>query len=176
MKKVRMSVKHKFHADGSVPNIGGSFIFVFGSNTAGRHGAGAARVAREHFGAKAGVGFGPMGHSYAIPTKKNNAIDPFKLDVLSLAEIQKSVEAFLEYAALNPSKSFWVTRVGCGLAGYSDQDIGVMFSRSPENCNLPIAWGTYVTQQPYSPSAKQGVTSDVLIQSEFASLVSRPTV
>ncbi len=43
-------------------------VFVFGSNLAGMHAGGAARVAYERFGAVMGQGVGMQGQSYAIPT------------------------------------------------------------------------------------------------------------
>lgn len=104
-----------------------SKIFVFGSNLAGRHGAGAARFALLHHGAVSGVGEGLRGESYALPTKDRN------LRSLPLPEIKKGVEKFLAFARSHPERVFQVTRVGCGFAGYTDEDIGPMFRGAPEN-------------------------------------------
>lgn len=109
-------------------------VFVFGSNLAGRHGAGAARFARTHRGAVYGSGEGRQGQSYAIPTKDS------KLRTLPLDQIALHVEKFLEYAAGHPGLTFEVTRVGCGLAGYSDEQIAPLFKGAPDNCALPIGW------------------------------------
>lgn len=109
-------------------------IFVFGSNLAGRHGKGAARDARISYGAIYGQGEGPQGSSYGIPTKDA------KLNVLPLNRIQAYVDNFIVYARNNPKLTFLVTRVGCGLAGYSDDDIKPFFKASPENCLLPEGW------------------------------------
>lgn len=109
-------------------------IFVFGSNLAGRHGAGAALFAHQHHGAIYGIGKGPQGNSYAIPTKD------YKLKSLSLYEIEIYVEEFLRYAIAHPELTFEVTRIGCGLAGYKDKDIAPMFLKTPENCILPENW------------------------------------
>jgi hypothetical protein len=109
-------------------------IFVFGSNLAGRHGAGAALFARQHHGAINGLGFGPQGSSYAIPTKDQNII------TLTLPRIAHYVFVFLEYARAHPELTFDVTRIGCGLAGYDDADISPMFKDAPENCRLPDGW------------------------------------
>lgn len=109
-------------------------IFVFGSNLAGRHGAGAALFARQHHGAVYGIGKGPQGSSYAIPTKDGS------LNTLCLKQIAAYVGEFLIYARSRPELSFYVTRVGCGLAGYSDADISPLFAGAPENCKLPDGW------------------------------------
>lgn len=111
-----------------------SIIFVFGSNRAGRHGAGAAKFARENYGAIYGQGEGRQGLSYGIPTKDEC------LRTLPLAEIKKHIEEFLNYAVDHPELCFQITRVGCGLAGYKDQDISPMFKGTPTNCNLPNGW------------------------------------
>lgn len=111
-----------------------SNIFVFGSNLAGRHGKGAALHARQNYGAIYGVGEGMQGHSYAIPTKDHN------LNTLPLHIIAICVNKFLEYARANPEAIFEVTRIGCGLAGYGDEDIAPMFKTAPLNCNLPEGW------------------------------------
>jgi hypothetical protein len=112
-------------------------IFVFGSNLAGRHGKGAALYARQHHGAQYGVGVGPTGSAYAIPT--NDA----RLDTLPLETIAEHVLRFVAYAKRHPELAFQVTRVGCGLAGYSDPQIAPMFSAAPSNCHLPDGWREY---------------------------------
>lgn len=109
-------------------------IFVFGSNLAGRHGKGAALFAREHYDAKYGIGVGPTGRAYAIPTKGK------VLEVLELDRIQKYVSEFLKYAEDHPELTFLVTRIGCGLAGYKDFQIAPMFKDAPANCKLPKEW------------------------------------
>lgn len=113
------------------PNAG---IFVFGSNLAGRHGAGAAKHALEHHGAEYGNGWGRQGNSWAIPTKDST------LRTLPLHMIQAFVNSFLNYARRNPELRFFVTRIGCGLAGYKDSDIAPMFKDAPPNCQLPDGW------------------------------------
>lgn len=111
-----------------------SKIFVFGSNLAGIHGAGAARFAVQHHGAIYGQGVGLQGQSYAIPTKDQ------RIRTLPLAAIQVHVEAFKTFAALHPELQFQVTRIGCGLAGYHDRDIAPLFKGAPANCELPEGW------------------------------------
>lgn len=112
-------------------------VFVFGSNLAGRHGAGAALYAAKYYGAKYGQGIGLQGSSYAIPTKDSALL------TLPLTEIRKYVDEFLRFADRNRDMTFRVTRIGCGLAGYKDDDIGPMFEDAPENCLLPVEWIQY---------------------------------
>jgi hypothetical protein len=109
-------------------------IFVFGSNLAGIHGAGAAKEALERYGAKWGVGAGRQGNSYASPTKD------FQLKTLPLEIIRSHVQIFLSYAKHNPNEQFFVTAIGTGLAGYSHAQIAPMFRHAPENCELPPEW------------------------------------
>lgn len=109
-------------------------IFVFGSNLAGRHGKGAALHARKKLGAVYGQSSGPMGRSYAIPTKDE------RLQTLPLPAIATSVAEFIVYAIAHPELQFEVTRVGCGLAGYRDDQIAPMFAAAPLNCFLPPGW------------------------------------
>jgi hypothetical protein len=106
-------------------------IFVFGSNLAGIHGAGAAKLAFEEFGAIWGVGVGHEGKTYAIPTKDYN-IKTMYLDV-----INSYVNGFIKYAVKNPDFTFLVTEIGCGLAGYTPRDIAPMFRFYPLNVVLP---------------------------------------
>lgn len=106
-------------------------IMVFGSNLAGIHGKGAARVAYMKFGAVYGSATGIQGKSYAIPTKD------YHLRVLSLEEIKKYVDDFLDYAIHYPEKEFFVSAIGTGLAGYKPKDIALMFKEVPSNVSLP---------------------------------------
>ena len=114
-------------------------IFVFGANLAGRHGKGAALAAKEQWGAVYGQGEGRQGDSYAIPTK-DRALKP-----LTLNEINDHVHIFLGYARAHPELVFEVTRIGCGLAGYSDCQIAPMFRSMPVNCIVADEWLPYVT-------------------------------
>jgi len=109
-------------------------IFVFGSNLAGRHGKGAALHALKHHGALYGCGFGIQGTSYAIPTKDLN------IKTLPLNVIQEHVKEFIAFAKAHPEATFKVTRIGCGLAGYTDSQIAPMFKNAPSNCILPDGW------------------------------------
>ncbi len=109
-------------------------IFVFGSNLAGRHGAGAAKYAHATYAAEHGKGEGRTGRAYALPTKDK------KLEPRSLFDIQASVYTFLAYTVEHPELEFFVTRIGCGLAGYEDEQIAPMFLLAGANCTLPDGW------------------------------------
>lgn len=108
-------------------------VFVFGSNLAGRHGKGAALYARQNHGAVYGQGVGLWGDSYAIPTKDAH------LRTLPLSIIQRHVATFVTFAGQFDGV-FTVTRIGCGLAGYTDAQIAPMFAAAPANCLLPDGW------------------------------------
>ena len=103
-------------------------IFVFGSNLQGMHGGGAARLAYEKFGAIWGQGVGLQGQSYGIPTMHGgvNAIKPY-------------VDEFIEFAKSHPELTFLVTRIGCGIAGFRDEEIAPLFKEciEIENVILP---------------------------------------
>jgi len=114
-------------------NPGPRHVFVFGSNRAGIHGAGAAHTALE-YGAEYGKGEGLYGNTYAIPTKNEH------LETLSLEDIQEHVDRFLDLAWERSDLLFFVTRIGCGLAGYTDNQIAPMFREAPLNCELPENW------------------------------------
>ena len=107
-------------------------IFVFGSNLAGRHGAGAAKFALENHGAIYGQGIGLQGQSYGIPTKDEN------IQTLPLHRIQVYIQEFLEFASSRPDLYFNVTAVGCGLAGYKPDQIAPFFLKYPKNVKLPM--------------------------------------
>lgn len=104
-------------------------VFVFGSNLAGRHGKGAAYHAMKEWGAEYGVGVGPTGRAYAIPTKDSN------LKTLELHTIESYVKKFLEYAEENPQLFFIFTAIGTGLAGYEARDVARRLKayKMPEN-------------------------------------------
>lgn len=103
-------------------------IFVFGSNLDGRHIGGAARLAAEKFGAVEGQGRGLQGRSYAIPTMG-----------MTLQHIRHHVDGFIRFADEHPELTFLVTRIGCGIAGFRDEDIAPLFAKaySLSNVYLP---------------------------------------
>ena len=111
-----------------ITNLAENEIFVFGSNLSGMHGGGAARLAYKNFGAIWGQGVGLQGQSYGIPTMHGGveAIRPY-------------IEQFLDFASANPQYTFLVTKIGCGIAGFSKEQIAPLFSKTInlENVILP---------------------------------------
>ena len=103
-------------------------IFVFGSNLAGMHGGGAAYVAFQKFGAVMGCGVGLRGQSYAIPTMQGG-----------VETIKPYVDEFITFAKSRPDLFFYVTRIGCGIAGFRDREIAPLFKDAAgvENICLP---------------------------------------
>lgn len=98
-------------------------IFVFGSNTQGIHGAGAALAAKNLHGAIQGIPMGLQGNSYAIITKHL----PGGERSVALGFIKLQVATFISYTALFPNVIFSVTRIGCGHAGFKEEEIAPMF-------------------------------------------------
>lgn len=115
-------------------------VFVFGGNRLGIHGKGAALHAKLHHGAIQGQGEGRQGNSYSIPTKKTPWVR------LSLPEVAEHVEAFKKYAREHPDDAFRVTAIGTGLAGFTVDQIGPLFSDAPENCILCDEFAPYRNQ------------------------------
>lgn len=103
-------------------------VFVFGSNLAGMHGGGAARIAFQRFGAVMGCGVGLRGQSYAIPTMQGG-----------VDTIKPYVDDFISFAKEHQELFFYVTRIGCGIAGFRDKEIAPLFdsAREVDNICLP---------------------------------------
>ena len=103
-------------------------IFVFGSNLSGMHGGGAARLAYQKFGAIWGQGVGLQGQSYGIPTMQGG-----------VDTIKPYVDEFIEFAKTHPQLNFLVTEIGCGIAGFSVEEIAPLFKQAieVENIYLP---------------------------------------
>lgn len=114
------------------------YVFVFGSNLAGRHGKGGALFALKNKGAKYGQGTGIQGNSYAIPTKDE------KLKTLTIFQIMLHVTNFIIFAKAHPELKFQVTRIGCGLAGYNDHHIAPLFKGAPDNCYFDPLWREFL--------------------------------
>jgi hypothetical protein len=109
-------------------------IFVFGSNLAGRHGAGATLQAKLAFGAVYGVGRGLAGQCYAFPT-----LNAF-LRKRGIRDLRREVTILFTVAKLYSNLTFLVTKVGCGLAGYPEEVISELFKGPPDNVILPGGW------------------------------------
>lgn len=108
-------------------------VFVFGSNLRGSHGGGAALIAVQKFGATQGVAEGHEGQSYALPTLGAG------YEKLPLAKIEKHIGKLIDYAASRPELTFLVTQVGCGIAGFTPEEIAPLFFHFaiPRNVVLP---------------------------------------
>ena len=113
-------------------------IFVFGSNLAGIHGAGAAAYAHKNYGAAWGVGEGLTGESYALPTKGR------AIETIPLAYVGSAIHRFADFARGHPEMLFHLTPVGCGLAGFSRGEIWalLMAASIPANVVLTSSWVT----------------------------------
>ena len=118
-------------ASGRIDSLEKDEIFVFGSNLEGKHLGGAAKAAHNRFGAQWGVGVGLTGKSYAIPTMQGG-----------IETIKPYVDQFIEYAKEHQEKKFLVTRIGCGIAGFKDEEIAPLFKKatSLKNVYLPISF------------------------------------
>ena len=112
-------------------------VFVFGSNLQGAHGGGAAAIANKKFGAEWGVGVGMTGQCYAIPTMQGG-----------VGTIKPYVDEFIHYASEHQEKTFLVTRIGCGIAGFTDAEIAPLFRDALplENVTLPKSFVDVLTK------------------------------
>ena len=117
-------------------------VFVFGSNTQGAHGGGAARAAM-NWGAVYGQAFGLQGKTFAIPT-----VDFTKSGKMSVSEIKKYVDKFLEFALEHKELKFLVTEIGCGIAGFKVEEMAELFREAMkdkyDNVYLPERFVNYL--------------------------------
>ena len=122
-----MNKRYKY-TPGRIESLLPDEVFVFGSNLDGFHGGGAARVAMDKFGAIYGQGVGLQGQSYAIPTMQGG-----------VETIAPYVDEFISFAKKHPDKFFFVTCIGCGIAGFTDQQMAPLFKNALdlENVALP---------------------------------------
>ena len=113
-----------------ITRLGANEIFFFGSNEHGLHYGGAARAALDHFGAIMGQGNGLQGQSYAINSMSG------------LAVMEERVKEFCEFAKAHPDMHFLVTPIGCGIAGFTNEEISPLFEKAHdvENIVLPLGW------------------------------------
>lgn len=124
-------------------------VFVFGSNLAGIHGAGAAKEAFEKYGAVRGQGRGRQGRSYAIPTKDKDIYT-----ALPLTDIEDYVKEFRFHAGVVRGDNIYIlTPIGTGYAGYSHEDMYPLFRDMPDNVMLPYMWAQMKLYNQYYPNA-----------------------
>ena len=119
----------KYDENGFIAELDEGEIFVFGSNGMGAHLGGAAAVAAKKFGAIYGQAEGLQGQSYAI-----NTMDGFEV-------MAEQVERFVEFAREHPELTFYVTEIGCGIVGYSPEEVAPLFAGAPGNVVLPETFG-----------------------------------
>lgn len=100
-------------------------VFVFGSNLTGMHGGGAAATAHRCFGAVWGKGVGLCGQSYAIPTMQGG-----------VETVKPYVDKFIEFAKSHPELRFLVTKIGCGIAGFREEQIAPLFAEAIDIDNI----------------------------------------
>lgn len=124
-----VSTRPKVITPNYITHLSSCEVFVFGSNLAGHHHGGAARMAHEQFGAEWGVGVGPTGQCYAIPTMQGG-----------IDTIRPYVDEFIEYAKNHPMNRFLVTRIGCGIAGFKDEQIAPLFVDAMFVPNITLPW------------------------------------
>lgn len=103
----------------NISTLSSDEVFVFGSNLAGNHAGGAARMAKLKFGAILGQGVGLQGKSYAIPTMQGG-----------VETIVPYVDDFIKYAEQNQDAFFYVTRIGCGIAGFKEEEMALLFQKA----------------------------------------------
>lgn len=120
---MRVSAKH-------INKLEDDEVFVFGSNTEGMHAGGAARMAM-NWGAIYGKAFGLQGKTFAIPT-----VDYTRNGKMSIDEIKKYVDEFLDFTIKNKDKKFLVTEIGCGIAGFKVSEIAPLFRKALEYSNV----------------------------------------
>lgn len=138
MKTTKLKEDFYTYYTGDVKFLDTNQIFVFGSNLAGIHGAGAARFAFDNLGACWSCGMGFTGNCYAIATKD------LKIETLDLRLIQEQVMLFKKLAFENSQFEYIITKIGCGLAGYTDAEIAPMFKLAPYNCLFHKDWKPYL--------------------------------
>ena len=153
-----VSTRPKVITPNYITHLSSCEVFVFGSNLAGHHHGGAARMAHEQFGAEWGVGVGPTGQCYAIPTMQGG-----------IDTIRPYVDEFIKYAKDHPMNRFLVTRIGCGIAGFKDEQIAPLFvdAMFVPNITLPLEWKFIIDDrwmQVYRTSIHDEIKKQLLVE------------
>ena len=140
-------------------------IFVFGSNFQGTHMGGAARVAKEKYGAVWGIGEGLQGMSYAIPTMEG------------LENLAPAVQRFTSFARQHKELKFFVTAIGCGIAGYQAEEIAPMFLNAAylPNVYLPLSFWKVIMKIPRAEESVRAFAQSVLNVCRYAHRNNPPT-
>ncbi len=140
-------------------------VFVFGSNEDGAHIGGAARVAMEKFGAVWGRGEGLQGKSYAIPTMEG------------LNSTDRAVRRFTSYACNHPDLKFFVTAIGCGIAGYKPKEIAPMFMQATtlKNVYLPLSFWKVLVDMIDCPAEVAAAVQNIINLCRYMHINNAPT-
>ena len=135
--RIYNGIERSLYTPNAISSLKPDEVFVFGSNLQGHHGGGAARAAQMRFGAIWGKGVGLQGQSYAIPTMQGGP-----------ETIKPYVDQFIAFAKEHVELFFYVTRIGCGIAGFKDQDIAPLFMEAlaVENICLPESFAKIIEQ------------------------------
>lgn len=141
--KIKMSIKF---TPEFIERLEPNEVFVFGSNGGGAHAGGAAKVAYNHFGAVWGVGEGLTGRSYAIPTLNSD------MQKVTKGELKASLIKFIGFVLENPNLTFYLTKIGCGIAGWQLEEVKAIF------------WEAMANQQIES---KEQLPANLIIPEEF---------
>lgn len=131
-------MNYHYHDESIIKNLPEDTIFVFGSNLAGTHAGGAAKIALNHFGAIKGVGRGWAGQSFAIPTMNEH------LQQMPLSQIEHYIDDFKIYTKNHLKTKYFLTSVGCGVAGYKIEEIAPMFKGISHNVIFPASFRPFV--------------------------------
>ena len=125
-------MKKRIFTPENITNLKDNEIFVFGSNLNGNHSGGAAKLALDKFGAIQGQAEGRQGQSYAIPTLNEN------MKQMPLTQIDSYIREFASYASKNMNIIFYVTKIGCGIAGFQIAEIALLFKRINFSINVAL--------------------------------------
>ena len=137
-------MSYSYHNENTTTALPENTVFVFGSNLAGQHDDGAARVAAHYFGALKGVARGWMGQSFAIPTLNEH------LQSMPLSQIAHYVNDFKIYTQNHRNNRYFITALGCGMAGYKVSEIAPLFKGISDNVILPESFKPYVDEHAIS--------------------------
>lgn len=155
---------YHYHDESIIKTLPEDTVFVFGSNMAGTHQGGAAKTAHLHFGATKGVGRGWAGQSFAIPTMNEH------LQQMPLSQIQHYIDDFKIYTKNHPKMKYFITSVGCGVAGYKVEEIAPMFKGISRNVIFPASFRPFVEKTLPKITQKllhSFLTDDVIFSSDI---------
>jgi O-acetyl-ADP-ribose deacetylase (regulator of RNase III) len=119
-----------------ITELGPGEIIVIGSNAQGLHAGGAARYAHDRFGLRWGIGEGLSGQTYALPAMEGPAL------------LRAAVRKFIDYAERSHDLTFLLTKIGCGIAGYPEEEISALFADAPPNVLRPDGWPAATAPHP----------------------------